>query len=195
MDRILEFHNLESMRNAILIQEEVFRQQVHELHRLYNLQTKLMQELQNRLKEQKEAISQTETRHSHSFQALSVREDQKELSGSCSGEGSRIPIEFDLERPLESTPSCVYPSEEHKEITNIEEEGDVEVDLTLSIGRKLRSKSSKFCDFDESKKVGEVGSSTNKGGEECDERSSTVSVYQENTRPHWLLHDLSLNRT
>ncbi|CAL4986397.1 unnamed protein product [Urochloa decumbens] len=35
----------EQMRMAILKQEQIFRQQVHELHRLYHVQTQLMQQM------------------------------------------------------------------------------------------------------------------------------------------------------
>ncbi|KAI3444174.1 hypothetical protein Pfo_000839 [Paulownia fortunei] len=216
MDRMLELQNIESMRKTMLMQEELFKQQVQDLHRLYNLQKKLMQELENGLTRRKEVIAQTETTNSefavwnkpatetgHSFQAFSARDDPKELSSSCSGESSRMPIKFDLEMPAESTPSSIHLFEEQKDMKRIDEETDVEVELTLSIGhctRKQRSKSTQLHDSDQSKQVGEHGSSSTKTnkGEEYGEPSSIISsssVYQENTRPRWLLQDLSLNRT
>ncbi|XP_020598915.1 uncharacterized protein LOC110038412 isoform X1 [Phalaenopsis equestris] len=51
MEKILKQHDKERMKRAILEQEETFRQQVHELHRLYRVQKQLMKEMKmNRLK-------------------------------------------------------------------------------------------------------------------------------------------------
>lgn len=163
-----------------------------------------MHEIEKGLTRRKEII---ET--GHSFQVFSARDDPKELSGSNSGESSRMPIKFDLEMPSESTPSSIHPFEEQKDLKKIDEETDVEVELTLSIGhctRKQRSKSHlshcspQLHDCDQSNQVQELGSSSTKTdkGEEYGEPSSIISsssVYQENTQPRWLLQDLSLNRT
>ncbi|OAY64662.1 hypothetical protein ACMD2_20234 [Ananas comosus] len=45
MDRFHQQYNRELVRNTILKHEEIFRQQVHELHRLYRVQKSLMAEL------------------------------------------------------------------------------------------------------------------------------------------------------
>ncbi|KAL8493369.1 hypothetical protein ACS0TY_024545 [Phlomoides rotata] len=57
MDRInLESRNVDWMRKMMLMQEQVFKHQVHELHRLYNLQKKLMEEIEkNELKQRRDA--------------------------------------------------------------------------------------------------------------------------------------------
>lgn len=47
MDRGLEHFNRESVRMTIMKQEETFKEQVMELHRLYKVQRKLMAELRN----------------------------------------------------------------------------------------------------------------------------------------------------
>lgn len=178
-----------------------------------------MQELQNGLKRRKETTAQTDktdsgvavrnqtaTERGRCFQAFTARDEPKELSGSCPGETPRMAIKFDLEIPAETAPSNVHTFEERKELKMIDEESEVEVELTLSIGhgtRKQRSKRHQGHDSDDqsNNQVGEVGSSStrmNKGEEEYGEPSSITSssnVYQENTRPHWLLQNLSLNRT
>lgn len=216
MDRMQEFQNIESVRKMILMQEEVFKQQVQELHRIYNLQKKLMQELKTGLKIAAQtdktdsgiaAWNKTERETGRCFQAFAARDDLKELSGSCSEETPRMPIKFDLEIPAETiAPSNVQTFEERKELKMIDEESDVEVELTLSIGHGTRKQRSKkrhqLHDSDDqlNNQVGEVGLSstgTNKGDEYREPGSITSSspVYQENTRPHWLLQDLSLNRT
>lgn len=50
MERMLEQHNRESMKKTMLKQEEIFKEQVRELHRLYRVQKELMAEVRNELK-------------------------------------------------------------------------------------------------------------------------------------------------
>ncbi|KAG6427860.1 hypothetical protein SASPL_112107 [Salvia splendens] len=130
MDRFLESQKIESMRKKMLMQEQLFKHQVQELHRLYNQQKKMMQEIENGLKQQKETRDVTEP---------------------------------------EGTPS----SSTHRF------EDEVEVELTLSIGHCTRKRRSKSAEIQGS----DVAS------------SSSTGVYEETRRPHWLLQDLSLNRT
>ncbi|XP_077216819.1 uncharacterized protein LOC143851319 [Tasmannia lanceolata] len=48
MDRLLEQYNKESMRKLMLMHEEIFKEQVQELHELYRVQKKLMSEMRSR---------------------------------------------------------------------------------------------------------------------------------------------------
>ncbi|XP_072992938.1 uncharacterized protein [Typha latifolia] len=48
MDRFLKQYDRESARHTILKHEEIFRQQVHELHRIYRVQKMLMAEFSNK---------------------------------------------------------------------------------------------------------------------------------------------------
>ncbi|KAG9456335.1 hypothetical protein H6P81_000843 [Aristolochia fimbriata] len=48
MDRLLEQYNRESIRKTMLKQEEAFREQVQELHRLYRVQKRVMSELRSK---------------------------------------------------------------------------------------------------------------------------------------------------
>ncbi|KAK8957955.1 hypothetical protein KSP39_PZI000233 [Platanthera zijinensis] len=47
MEKILKHHDKERLRRAMLEQEETFRLQVHELHRLYRVQKQLMKEMRS----------------------------------------------------------------------------------------------------------------------------------------------------
>ncbi|KAL3819560.1 hypothetical protein ACJIZ3_005465 [Penstemon smallii] len=137
MDKMLELKNIESMKKTIQMHEQVFKHQVQELHRLYNLQKKLMHELQNG----KETIA-----------LMNNTNSRIDPSSSCSGdESSRMAIKFELEK-----------HKVEKELQRKDEETDVEVDLTLSIGHCTKKKTSKnyldHCsrelhDFDKSNNV------------------------------------------
>ncbi|KAG6430902.1 hypothetical protein SASPL_108976 [Salvia splendens] len=141
MDRFLESQKIESMRKKMLMQEQLFKHQVQELHRLYNQQRTVMQEIENGLKQQKET------------------RDVAEPEGTPSSSTHRFEDDHGLKR---------------------RDGGDeVEVELTLSIGHCTRKRRSKSAEIQGS----DVAS------------SSSTSVYQETRRPHWLLQDLSLNRT
>ncbi|KAL3643056.1 hypothetical protein CASFOL_013871 [Castilleja foliolosa] len=203
MNRMLELQTIESMRKMMLIQEDIFKQQVQDLHRLYNLQKKLMREIETGLIKREKAKTDTNTINSmfsgwHQTGTktgqsnLRALIDLKEVSGSCSGDNnsSRMPIKLGLSTPDESTSNNIDRlSEDRKDLKRIDEENDVEVELTLSIGHVARNKRLKN-EFDESNQVNELGSSSS-----VNDNSSTVSVSQENMKPHWLLQDLSLNRT
>ncbi|CAA2972248.1 Hypothetical predicted protein, partial [Olea europaea subsp. europaea] len=135
---------------------------VKELHRLYNLQKKLTDELKNEVQRRRAPLTETvinnskssiwhqpETRIHHNFHhAYSVRSnDSKEQSGSFSGpESSRMPMKLDL-ADQKGTPSVdLQKFGNEEELESIDEEtGDAEMELTLCIGsyqRKDRLQSS-----------------------------------------------------
>ncbi|KAL1548845.1 hypothetical protein AAHA92_17028 [Salvia divinorum] len=175
MDRFLESQNIESMRKKMLMQEQLFKHQVQELHRLYNQQRKVMQEIENGLKQQKE------TRDITKSEFTSIRhqiEAESKISERIEYANERTPIKIDLE----STPSSsTHRFEDHHALKRADDE--VEVELTLSIGHCTGRRRSKSAEIQGSDEVQQVAS------------SSSTSVYQETRRPHWLLQDLSLNRT
>lgn len=192
------------------------RLQVQELHRVYSLQKKLMQQLEKVMVSQAKETTDTDepkfalclepkTQTGQNF--FGARDDDHD---KINGHKSRMKRKLDLEIPDDqaaaTTRSSVNPSEDRQKDSlrrsdEGEEETDVQVELTLSIGhnctrkQQIRSKEQPVdgsCSSSSSKK-------TNKG-EDLEARSvissSTSSVYQENnTRPHWLFQDLSLNRT
>ncbi|XP_073137906.1 uncharacterized protein [Henckelia pumila] len=185
---------IESMKKTMLTHEQIFKQQVKELHRLYDLQKMLMHELRN-----EQSWRRNESIISQSFTTLFKRDDPvTELGGtSCSGESSRLmPIRFDHQ---------LHPDNEQNDVKKIEVEDDLEVELTLSIGHCTGGKKStrhrqqcnpQFLDFDGSNPVEESGSLSriNTGEDEAYGEPSAASLNQENGQPHWLLQDLSLNR-
>lgn len=148
-----------------------------------------MQEIENGLKQRKERADiakrphhhhQTESISKQSFQPFSA------TNQSSSAEKAPTPIKF----ALESTPSSSTRPFEDK----LKKMDEVEVELTLSIGsqctrRKRRSKSAEIQDSQE------VASSSSTKTDNAVSGMSSSSVYQETTRPHWLMQDLSLNRT
>lgn len=119
-----------------------------------------------------------ESNVSESFKTFFKRDDPTELSGSCSGESSRL------------VPITV--------------EDDLEVELTLSIGRCTRGNKSRclmqqcnpqFLDFDRSNPVEETSSlsGVNTGKDEAYGEPS-AALNQDNEQLHWLLQNLSLSR-
>ena len=83
----------------------------------------------------------------------------------------------DVTEPEGTPSSSTHRFEDDHGLKRMDEE--VEVELTLSIGHCTRKRRSKSAEIQGS----DVAS------------SSSTSVYQETRRPHWLLQDLSLNRT
>ncbi|KAL8041052.1 hypothetical protein ABFS82_10G138200 [Erythranthe guttata] len=159
MNRFLEIQDIVSMKKTMLVQEQVFKHQVHELHRLYNLQKKLMQELEK-------------------VEVFHARDNEEKNDNSSSNNLRRID----------------------------DEESDVQVELTLSIGRQYctrinnqRSKSTSQLSDESNKVVREIGSSSSTKSNKGDNYGEPIksAAFQENNigRPHWLLQDLSLNNT
>ncbi|XP_043719980.1 uncharacterized protein LOC122667675 [Telopea speciosissima] len=130
MDRLFEEFNRESVKKTMLRHEEIFKEQVRELHRLYKVQKMLMAEHRNKEPKLHQLVNQhhqatqggpdftemdnqigfwspgTSSQNNHSpFENWQhcVRDDpsSQEPSGSFSGNALRIPRGFDLERPAE----------------------------------------------------------------------------------------------
>ncbi|WMV37111.1 hypothetical protein MTR67_030496 [Solanum verrucosum] len=109
MDRIIELKSsTESIKRTMIMHEDIFKQQVKELHKLYNLQRKLMLDVKNEMSRiedprHKSMINNMSTwqqpRREIEFNGVNVYglgdDQQRETSGSCSGENSKtilIPI-------------------------------------------------------------------------------------------------------
>ncbi|XP_029128306.1 uncharacterized protein LOC109803214 isoform X2 [Cajanus cajan] len=162
MDRMFDRNNMESIKKTMQIHEDIFKHQVRELHRVYNVQKMLMEDLRKETKQKKfwTPMNGIHISHPHFLQqqqqqqttlisyghVQSLREDQcsKERSGSCSGETMKRQRGFDLERPTErdifggcdeteAGPSSNNALQRCK-ISNGASNEDMEVDLTLSIG-------------------------------------------------------------
>ncbi|KAK1315848.1 hypothetical protein QJS10_CPA05g02373 [Acorus calamus] len=124
MDRLLEQCNRETVRNTMLKHEEVFREQVHELHRLYRVQKSLMVELKNReTKPHKEhgfysSTSTSITKNRYPHQGLNPYYDAKPGSSS-------------QEQPSVSSREAFHVLQRGSDV----DDGESDVELTLSIGR------------------------------------------------------------
>ncbi|KAG7972575.1 hypothetical protein I3843_07G190900 [Carya illinoinensis] len=154
-----------------------------------------------------------------SLQRLRDDPSSRERSGSCSGETVRMPRDFDLERPAEedistgisavdedqAEPSSQRPNRIDKMSIDGSDE-DCKVELTLSIGGILGTKTSK-SDLPEigfrqpsHKKVRHLDSSasfkSDRAEDCCDPTtpmsSSSATFDQERERPHWLFQGLKL---
>ncbi|XP_014492812.1 uncharacterized protein LOC106755209 [Vigna radiata var. radiata] len=125
MDRVLDRNNIESIKRTMQMHEDIFKQQVRELHRVYSVQKMLMDDLRKETKQKKfwTPMNGIDMSHSHflqqqqkqqqttaavisygaDFRVQSLREElcSKERSGSCSGESMKRQRGFDLQRPAE----------------------------------------------------------------------------------------------
>lgn len=122
MEKIFEKRNIESIKKTMQIQEEIFKHQVQELHRLYGVQKRLMGEREQESKQSTRIWSSSEINHSqfinrgnmshatattaqknsgYILHFQNVIDDAMERSGSCSGETIMKMARggFDLERP------------------------------------------------------------------------------------------------
>ncbi|GER52023.1 hypothetical protein STAS_29438 [Striga asiatica] len=188
MDRMFELQKIESMRKMMLIQEEIFKQQVQELHRLYNLQKKLMQELEKNglIIHRKAKTLHPDLSNNPTF---SASWHQTRAPPTETGHDFQI-------LPARNNPCKIGLQNDLKAI--VHEVNDVEVELTLGIGHCTKKKGSK--------NVQESGSCSRRnnldeyflepGLSMNNNSSSSSTVYQENnSRPHWLIRDLSSNGT
>ncbi|EOY31918.1 A-kinase anchor protein 9, putative isoform 3 [Theobroma cacao] len=218
MDRMLERHNMESIRKTMEMHEDTFKHQVvRELHRLYSVQKMLMDEQQ--------LTAQTTCGYNFHVQG---DPSSRERSGSCSGDTMKVARGFDLERPAEEDISAEVSAVDHEDqvgrsslmhsrINQMSIEGsdeDSEVELTLSIGgsssKKTPTNSKPHsqelgCNNSQSihKETRELHSSASFKSERREDcsgpntpmSSSSATFDQDRKRPHWLFQGLSINRT
>lgn len=108
----------QTMKTAILKQEATFRQQVHELHRLYRVQKQLMRNAKNT-----HVVNENENENGNgTCQPCYSRRDER---------GPRRAI--DLERPAEE---YIRNSDEAAAMTGYELESDLELTLATGCRRK-----------------------------------------------------------
>lgn len=117
MDRVLERHNMESIKKTMQMHEDIFKYQVRELHRLYNVQKMLMEELKKEIKQNRiwaspmtsSDINQSQFNNPQHLTSQTTcgynfhghgEPSSRERSGSWSGSDTmKIARAFDLERP------------------------------------------------------------------------------------------------
>ncbi|KAG6770062.1 hypothetical protein POTOM_025729 [Populus tomentosa] len=121
MDRMPEKHNIDFIKKTMQLHDDIFKQQVRELHRLYSVQKMLMDMNKNEIKQNRKdwtPISSSyinysqfanrpkptaQTTYGYSFHVQRPRDDPSsgERSGSCSDETMRLTRGFDLGRLAE----------------------------------------------------------------------------------------------
>ncbi|CAK7337542.1 unnamed protein product [Dovyalis caffra] len=122
MDRMPDKHNIDFIKKTMQLHDDIFKQQVRELHRLYSVQKLLMDELKkkeitqnqkywspmsssdincSRFVNRTNSTAQTPCGYSFHIQSQGDDPSSRERSGSCSGETVRMTRGFDLERPAE----------------------------------------------------------------------------------------------
>lgn len=131
MERLAECDSRDAIRNTMLKHEEIFKQQVYELHRLYKDQKLRMAELRNN------EFTDTGSRIWSSASSTSNTSYNLQRCAARSNAEGRAHVKgFDLEQPAEECSS--------KGTTSIDEETTVdEVELTLSIGCNAETKTKK----------------------------------------------------
>ncbi|KAL5699161.1 hypothetical protein ACHQM5_030101 [Ranunculus cassubicifolius] len=93
MDRRLEQFNRESVRMTILKHDEIFKEQVKELHRVYRVQKKLMAELRNNASNIHAPANQIEQRTTKFGNRCIDREDLAEFwNGASTSETNQAPF-------------------------------------------------------------------------------------------------------
>ncbi|KAF8042574.1 hypothetical protein BT93_A1034 [Corymbia citriodora subsp. variegata] len=169
MDQVAKKHNVESIRKTIQMHEDIFKQQVRELHRLYSVQKMLMSEAKKEIEQNRirNTLRSSETNYVVNWpqqtcqpssgrpfhlQSLSNDPSSNERSSSSCVDAIRRPRGFDLESPAKENsnideellrPSFSNPRKnEGMSIEGSDEE--TEVELTLSIGGKRGNEKSKI---------------------------------------------------
>ncbi|XP_073227052.1 uncharacterized protein [Cicer arietinum] len=157
MDRMLDRNNIESIKRTMQMHEDIFKHQVRELHRVYNVQKMLMDDLKNKTRQQKfwNPMNEIDISHAHSIEqqhhhtTQSLRENLGSIEriGCYFGDSIKIQKGFDLEKPaIENTFIGSFGIDEGEVGTSsynaFQSNEEMEVDLTLSIGGSSKVKSS-----------------------------------------------------
>ncbi|GAV76016.1 hypothetical protein CFOL_v3_19491 [Cephalotus follicularis] len=184
MDRMLERHNIESIKKTMQMHEVIFKHQVQELHRLFHVQRVLMDEVTKEINHNQvwnpmsssgiihsqftnvdHSTTQTTCGHIN-FRIRHLRDDPstRERSGSSFGDNMRMTRGFDLEIPaLEGVLTGVSAIDEYQAGPNslmqftsskMGTDASNDVELTLSIGGCLSKKQSKNYQPHHSQKLG-----------------------------------------
>lgn len=165
---MFDLQNIESIKKTMLMQDDIFKLQVRELHQLYQRQMELMYELKN-----ENATNMKKGGNRSGFTAIwnqpikdiksdlpvyTLRGEEDpplELSASCSGESPRMPKGFNLEQQ-----QCPSTSENNQkkglsssrllrtdDDDRPDEEIDVELTLSIGCGRNKKALNSKVNQY------------------------------------------------
>lgn len=183
MDRFLEKQNAESIRHTMQAQEDIFKQQVRELHRVYNTQKMMM----------------TQLKHRSQYWTVNNKDQpgSRERTGSCSG--------IDLENVVRATQTTTDHIEESElELTlsiglsssSTTMTTTTNKDMDYSSTTSMRSSSDNCNNQSNNNLYNNSNNNQESSGPNTPmSSSSTTSLDREKKRPHWLFQGLSINRT
>lgn len=187
---MFDLQKIESIKKTMLLHEDIFQRQVRELHRLYNLQMKLMYELKKEMTYKQGPLAGKDPSSSQFLICQKQMQDIRsnlpvhgltygsaERSASSCGESLRMPKLFNLERVAEEGPSTsIQPTEQDQQRPNRYglstsnkasmdgSDEEIDVELTLSIGCSKSKKRSNSRNNPCSPELG--GSDSNCSGKE-----------------------------
>ncbi|KAG4929660.1 hypothetical protein JHK82_046731 [Glycine max] len=220
MDRMLDRNNVESIKKTMQMQEDIFKHQVRELHRVYTVQKMLMDDLKNEIRQQKiwNHTNDINVSHPHSIKQqhqttqISHQPDfhVQNLRGGRGFDLERSAAEEDIFTQVrgfdegEAGPSSHTALQSCKTSTSGYDE-EMEVDLTLSIGVSQVKKNSHLPQLacsnstnnGETRKLNSPASFKSDRTGECSDpttpmSSSTVTFTQQRKGTHWLSQGLKL---
>ncbi|KAJ0246064.1 hypothetical protein HA466_0176500 [Hirschfeldia incana] len=173
MDRSLEKQKAESIRNTMQTQEDVFKQQVRELHRVYKIQKMMMDQLK------------------HRSQYCTIK--NKDLAGPRERTGTWSGIDLENEvRARNKTRDHIEESELELTLSIGMSSSSTNKDMDYSSTTSFRS-SSDNCN-NQSNNNNNSNNQESSGPNTPMSSSSTTSLDREKKRPHWLFQGLSINR-
>ncbi|WCJ42229.1 hypothetical protein M5689_023050 [Euphorbia peplus] len=185
-------HNIDFIRKTMQIHEDIFKQQVRELHRVYSVQKMLMEEMKNNKKHYRNNNNNVNIEYDYRLKLDNLRQEH-EISPreSCSSDIQTLMkiktgFEFDLQKTNQDQDASISTSRIINEGDNDEEEED-EIELSLSIGGAKRS--SKKLKL-KNEQLQESSTPTTPIS-----NSSPPTFDQGKKHPHWLFQGLSTNRT
>ncbi|CAH8338212.1 unnamed protein product [Eruca vesicaria subsp. sativa] len=174
MDRSLERQKAGSIRHTMQTQEDVFKQQVRELHRVYNIQKMMMNQLK------------------HRSQSCTI--NNKDQSGPKERTGTWPGIDLENEvRGTNTTTEYIEESELELTLSIGMSSSSTNKDMDYSSTTSFRS-SSDNCN-NQSNNNNNSNNQESSGPNTPMRSSKTLSLDREKKRPHWLFQGLSINRT
>ncbi|XP_074574876.1 uncharacterized protein LOC141831420 [Curcuma longa] len=223
MKKHVECHGRDSVRNTMLKHEDIFRQQVRELHRLYQVQKMLMTELVNKEAEL-HSLPSTEATKTRIWSSGSTSEItqssrisnvnqpaacstraggflSRELSFCSRDRSNAHAMGFELDQPAEE--NTFRGDRNTKQLPETWSDDGAEIDLTLSIVCSPRNKKDQSVSPCPN---AEIGCSDPTGSdirlrqikqekeEDCGDSSSGLDREMVKSPP-WLLRALNLNKT
>ncbi|XP_062212487.1 uncharacterized protein LOC133913372 [Phragmites australis] len=136
MEQVFMHCDKGTLKVAMLKHEETFRQQVHELHRLYSIQKLLMRDLKRETKSQRNVSTSPHdgsTEHVRRALAVCSYEHRYAARGShdAAATATRTALSLDVVAPAVK----YVRSAEEEDDAEEETDGEAELELTLAVGR------------------------------------------------------------